>query len=229
MKHWPTVLQNDFDRAMNEIRNSGLEDMLGAGEIEKLRQYINLLLYWSERMNLIATRDRDYLPTKHILPALLLLSEVRALPHKTIIDFGSGAGLPGIPLKIALPEIEIILLESRRKRAHFLKEVVRRLGLKGIRAVNQRIEQMESMEKVELVVTRAAAEPDKLIHLVKPLLKPYGSVVSYLSQGLVKEKKTGNVSVLYQKRMVGCASGTIGILAEKWKDSKFKHLSTSWL
>ena len=211
VKHWTKSLQDDFNLAVKEVNTIGL-GKYGDEEFEKLKQYIDLLLFWSKRINLIAKNDRDNLTTKHILPALEIIPLIRALPHKTIMDFGSGAGIPGIPLKIYMPEVDFILLESRRKRAHFLREVNQKLDLKNITVVNQRIEQIKALEKVELVVTRAAADANELFPLVRPHLKSYGNVVSYLSRNMINEKKSRDVRVLYQRQWVGSSNATVGLL-----------------
>ena len=152
----------------------------------QLWEYATLLYRWSGRLNLVARGDRENLPTKHFIPALAMLSVIETIPHKKILDFGSGAGNPGIPLKIVLPESEFILLESRRRRANFLREVVRRLGLRKVKVENQRIEDWDpppEEERVELVVSRAVTAPDRLFEKVRPHLAPGGNVLTTLPAG----------------------------------------------
>jgi len=151
-------------------------------QVEQLRSYAALLYSWSGRMNLIAPGDREWLATRHLVPALKMGAVIMGLPHRRIMDFGSGGGLPGVPLKIMLKDAEVLLVEGRRKRANFLREVVRRVELDNTLVLDERIEAIAPREekRVDVVVSRAVAEPGKLLELVHPYLKPYGVVVTAL-------------------------------------------------
>lgn len=160
---------------------------MGAREIEQLYRYGALLYHWSARLSLIAPRDREVLVEKHLVPALKIGAVIRGLPHKRIMDWGSGGGLPGIPLKIMLQDTEVLLVEARRRRANFLREVVRQLKLVGIEVVNKRLEMEEPIgERADVVVSRAVARPEKLIEMVRPYLKPHGVVITTLGPSYPK-------------------------------------------
>ncbi|MEW6750935.1 MAG: 16S rRNA (guanine(527)-N(7))-methyltransferase RsmG [Candidatus Latescibacterota bacterium] len=131
-----------------------------------LRRYIILLHVWSGRMSLVSQQDRDRLGTRHLLPSLAWLPLVASLPRGRILDLGSGAGLPGLPLAVALPDSRVYLIESRRRRASFLREVVRRLGLRTISIIHGRAEDWSGPDGgVDLVVSRAVGDPQVAMRL----------------------------------------------------------------
>ena len=183
--------------------------------MEKLKLYTSLLYFWSSKMNLVARGDRKELITKHIMPALHMSSLIKAIPHSSIMDFGSGSGLPGIPLKIVFPEVNFILLESRRKRAHFLREVIRRLELKKIEVVNERVEQYikKSSGKVDLVVSRATVGLENMINLVNPVLNSHGCIATFLNKDF-RDMDLDVIRVLYKRRVMGKYSrSSLGLVA----------------
>ncbi len=174
-EHLPRGLEEDF----SQLWRSDVGTRVGAEARDLLRSYAGLLYHWSGRLNLVSRGDRGRLATKHLLPALALVALVRELPHQEILDLGSGAGLPGIPLRIMLPGTSFILVESRRRRASFLREVIRRLELDRVEVVNLRIEQMPP-RTVDLVVSRAAMPPDEVLMRTRPHLRAGGHVLTSL-------------------------------------------------
>jgi 16S rRNA (guanine527-N7)-methyltransferase len=129
---------------------------------EDLRSYIHILYSWSKKMNLVGLNDIDVLATKHLWRALVMLPHIQSVSHDTIIDVGSGSGLPAIPLKICLPGSQFYLVESRRKRANYLREVIRSLGLKKIEVINERIENWKENIVGDVVTARAVANPTEI-------------------------------------------------------------------
>lgn len=124
---------------------------------ELIRQYFDLLVRWNRRINLTAIKDWEEFQQKHIADSLELLPFLDGA--KNILDIGTGAGIPGIILKIERPELEVTLLDSTRKKISFCDEAIRQLGLKGIRAVWGRAEDpkiVQSLGQFDLVVSRAA-------------------------------------------------------------------------
>ena len=172
-------VQEDFDQFKKDMFDSyPLEEIWS-----KLELYTLSLSRWSRRLNLVSKRDLSIIATKHLRQALLMAPIVASLPRRVVLDLGSGSGLPAIPIKIALPDSYFILVESRRKRAHFLKEVIRSLELNRIEVINDRIENWEGREGgVDLVTARAVAAPDKLLDLVQTHLSPHGWILSPLGQ-----------------------------------------------
>jgi 16S rRNA (guanine527-N7)-methyltransferase len=150
---------------------------------DHLRAYIIMLYRWSEQMNLISKNERTIIARKHIWRALAMLPMVSSVAHKTIIDVGSGSGLPAIPLKICLPDSMFYLVESRRRRANFLKEVVRRLGLKRIEIVNDRIENWLNVESnADVVTARAVSKPTEIMAWVRGAMRPSSHLVCTLEK-----------------------------------------------
>jgi len=148
----------------------------------QLAEFSRHLYRWSGRINLVADGDRSALVNKHLVPSLLIRSALEGVPHRQIVDLGSGAGLPGIPLKIVLPNNDFVLVESRRRRASFLREVVRRLALQRIAVENLRLEQWRDPPRggVDLVTARAVADPAALLERVRPILAPKGHLLAFL-------------------------------------------------
>ena len=173
----PSEIREDFAQLKRkEILSCSFEDVW-----PKLEIYLYLLSRWSKRVSLVSRRDLPIVATKHLRQALAMVSVVASIPRRLIMDLGSGAGFPAIPLKIALPDSYFILVESRRKRANFLKEVVRSVGLDCIEVVNDRIENLSPVG-ADLVTARAVAPPGKLLNLVQRHLSPHGWILSTLGE-----------------------------------------------
>ena len=150
----------------------------------RLARYADLLFRWSQRVNLISSGDRTQISAKHLLPSVALRQLILTVPHTAVWDVGSGGGLPGIPLAITLPEARFLLVESRRRRASFLREVIRRLSLKNSSVLNERLEQdgQISMEfpKAEVVLSRAALGLDELRSMMKGRTLPNATLITTL-------------------------------------------------
>ena len=171
-------LKEDLTQLQEQLRSLGsrLDDRWMA----PLWEYACLLLHWSHRMNLVSPGDRTRLFTKHIGPACLMAELVKSVPHATVVDYGSGAGFPGIPLKIVFPHSLFFLVEVRRKRASFLRTVIRTLSLSKVVVVNQRLEEWSCPSgPVDLVVSRATAGTD-VTERVRAHLAPRGSILTTL-------------------------------------------------
>ena len=172
----PSEIREDFERLKKRILSCSFQDVW-----PKLEIYLYLLSWWSRRVNLISQRELPVVATKHLRQALTMVPVVASIPRRLVIDIGSGAGLPAIPLKIALPDSYFVLVESRRKRAHFLKEVIRSAGLDHIEVVNDRIENLRPVG-ADLATARAVASPEKLLDLVQIHLSPHGWIISTLGE-----------------------------------------------
>lgn len=173
----PSEIREDFDQLKREgILSCSFEDIW-----PRLETYLRLLSQWSRRVNLVSRRDWSVLATKHLRQALTMVPVVASIPRGLVMDLGSGGGLPAIPLKVALPDSHFVLVESRRKRVHFLREVVRSAELDRIEVVNDRIENLSPVG-ADVVTARAVASPEKLLDLVQRHLAPHGWILSTLGK-----------------------------------------------
>ena len=135
------------------------------GAIDGLLTYMDLLKEWSGAYNLVAPRERDFLLARHILDSL---SVTRWLQPGSLLDVGTGAGLPGLPLAIIRPETEVTLLDSAGKKIRFIRHVGRTLKLANIHPLQQRVEEMAGSEAFGNITSRAFASLKKFVDAVKP-------------------------------------------------------------
>ena len=144
-------------------------------QIGLARQYAQKLANDSDELGLLGPRELDKIWSRHILNSAVVAELVK--PGELVVDVGSGAGLPGIPMAIAAPETDFVLIEPMDRRASWLQEVVDELDLQNVEVVRARAEEVEGGQ-FEVVTARAVAALDKLLRLCVPLLKPGGRVIA---------------------------------------------------
>jgi 16S rRNA (guanine527-N7)-methyltransferase len=146
-----------------------------------LSRYIDLLFEANQRMNLTRIVDREAADVHHVGDALTLLRFIPPGPQR-LADVGSGGGVPGIPLAIARPDVQVVLIESTRKKAAFLEEAVTKLGLENVRVSAVRAEDAgqsaQLRESFDVVVARAVATMDWLAEWCLPLVKKRGKMLA---------------------------------------------------
>ncbi len=141
-----------------------------------LLAYLALLVRWNQTYNLTAIRDAREMVAKHLLDSLAMHAFVDDV--ETLADLGTGAGLPGIPLAIARPTLQVALVESNGKKARFMREALRHLGLGNARVVESRIEAFDAPGQFDAITARALATLPLILELGGHLLKPHGTLLA---------------------------------------------------
>ena len=159
------------DEVARRLRSKNLR--VSAAEAKQLAAFVELLLRWNRVHNLTGNRDREELLDRHLVESLALKSLVDG---ETVADIGSGGGLPGIPLAIVLPDCRFTLIESRRKRASFLRHAAATLALGNIEVAHSRAEEL-GPRQFATVLARAVAPPGELLGIATPLVALGGRLV----------------------------------------------------
>lgn len=145
-------------------------------ELDQLEKYYNLLITWNEKINLTRIIEKEDVYLKHFYDSLTLIKVVDLNKDLSLCDVGTGAGFPGIVLKICFPNLKITLVDSLQKRINFLNEVIKELDLKNIEAIHDRAEDYakKHREEYDIVTSRAVANLRVLSELTIPMVKVGG-------------------------------------------------------
>ena len=187
----------NFTEQLNEV---GI--VLNDTQRSQFDKYFEILVEWNGFMNLTGITEYEEVLVKHFLDSLAVgkySEKFAGNPELSIIDVGTGAGFPGLPLKIAYPQAKVVLLDSLNKRVKFLDEVITQLGLTGITAVHARAEEgarnAAYREQFDISVSRAVANLSTLVEYCLPFVKVGGWFVPYKSGKLEEEMKTGKGAI----------------------------------
>jgi len=164
---------------------------LTSEQINQFLRYFELLVEWNGFMNLTAITEYDEVMKKHFVDSLSLIKTYDVSKKVKVIDVGTGAGFPGLALKIAYPNLQVTLLDSLNKRINFLNEVISQLGLSGVETVHGRAEDFAKPDKLrgkfDLCVSRAVANLSTLSEYCLPFVKVGGEFISYKSEKITEE------------------------------------------
>lgn len=176
-------MKYDFTHFIDSLKEIGIE--LTKEQINSFEVYYEMLIDRNKVMNLTAITDFDEVIDKHFLDSVYLFRSIDLKADLSVIDIGTGAGFPGIPLKIVFPNLKITLLDSLNKRVKFLNEVIDRLELKDIVAIHGRAEDIARdknyRSSFDISLSRAVANLSTLSEYCLPFVKIGGSFISYKS------------------------------------------------
>ncbi|MBL1217415.1 MAG: 16S rRNA (guanine(527)-N(7))-methyltransferase RsmG [Planctomycetes bacterium] len=170
------------------------------GDLDRLGQFLALLLDQTQRMNLTAIRDPDEAWIRHVFDSLTLLPLIHQFGADTVADVGSGGGVPGIPLAICMPQVQVTLIEATGKKADFLRSVSRDLELGNVTVVADRTETLASYSgplrnQFDVVTARAVGRLPVLLELTVPLARIGGYVLAVKGQQAAQEVSESRVAL----------------------------------
>lgn len=191
-------MANSFEKFISEVNKISVE--LSEVQLEQFRLYYKMLVEKNKVMNLTGITDWDEVLEKHFLDSISLIRAVDLNQKLTVMDMGTGAGFPGIPLKIAFPNLKVTLADSLNKRVLFLQKVIDALKLEDIEAIHGRAEDLardkKYREQYDISVSRAVANLSTLSEYCLPFVKIGGQFISYKS-GEIEEEVNASKSAVF--------------------------------
>lgn len=193
------MTENNF---VENVKKLGIE--INDKQLKQLEKYYELLIEWNEKINLTGITKKEDVYLKHFYDSLTMQKIVNLYDVETLCDVGTGAGFPGLVLKIMFPNLKITLLDALNKRINFLNDVIEKLELKDIETIHSRSEDyaLKNREKFDVVTARAVASLPVLMELCVPLVKEQGYFIP-LKANITEEKilSKNAISKLYLKEV----------------------------
>lgn len=183
--------KEEFIKAVEQLKVDLTEEKL-----EKLNKFYNLLIEWNKKINLTRIEKEDEVYLKHFYDSLTIAKVVDLSEIKTLCDIGTGAGFPGIVLKIFYPNLKITLIDSLQKRVNYLNEIIKDLGLDNIEAIHVRGEDYKG--QYDVVTSRAVANIEKLLGYTMHLVSQTGIFVAM--KGDIEKELTLDVKKKIEKK-----------------------------
>jgi 16S rRNA (guanine527-N7)-methyltransferase len=172
---------------------------LSAGQVAQFDRYLALLLVWNAQLNLTAVRDPFAIQQRHFLDSLTCALATGDLNGRTLIDVGTGAGFPGLPLKLLYPELRLTLVESIGKKTRFLQAVVEELGLSAVTILAERVEvlgqQATHREQYDWAVARGVADMRVLAEYLLPLCRVGGAMLAQKGENAMAETTQASTAI----------------------------------
>lgn len=181
-----------IDLLLKGISEIGITTM--PEQVSSFMGYLSLIKKWQKAYSLTSLRTDEDIIIKHFMDSCLYLKALRE-GSLSLADIGSGAGFPGIPIKIIRPELDVYLIEPSRKKTAFLRHTIRALGLKGISVIEQRVEDIKDRQ-FDIAVTRALWSIKEFIAKVSPVVKKDGLLI--MSKGPKVKEEIGEIRVDYE-------------------------------
>lgn len=180
---------HDTTQFEKDLKELGI--ILSSQQMQQFLIYYEMLVEWNQMMNLTAITEYHDVMKKHFLDSVSLVKAFDITRNTSVIDVGTGAGFPGLALKIAYPNLEVTLLDSLNKRIQFLDAVIEKLGLSGVKTIHGRAEDFAKPGKLretfDLCVSRAVANLSTLSEYCLPFVKVGGQFISYKSEKITEE------------------------------------------
>lgn len=180
------------------LLEAGLQAMglsVSSEQIEKMLLFVEMLHRWNERFNLTAIRSQQEMISRHLLDSLTIQPH---LMGDTVLDVGTGAGLPGIPLSIFDPSRQFYLLDSNQKKQVFVSQVIRELSLSHVKAIHSTVEAYQPAQKFSTIVARAFAPLPKMVALSRHLLAEDGQFLAMMGKAATAQLEVPQGAVIHQ-------------------------------
>lgn len=182
----------NIERFIQELKNINIE--ITEEQLEQLNEYYEMLIEYNKKMNLTGITEKNQVYLKHFYDSATIAKVINLTKEETLCDIGTGAGFPGLVIKILFPNLKVTLVDSLNKRINFLNEVIKKINLKNIEAIHDRAEEYahKNIEKYDIVTSRAVAPLNILLEYSIPMLKTNKYFIAYKGNIEEEQKQSEN-------------------------------------